>query len=66
MLNTAASVMDNVRIVAAIVVQEGSEGSPVVSDSSRTVPSALGVCVRGVYVCVCVCVSVSIEALTTC
>ena len=36
MLNTAASVIDNVRIVVAIVVQEGSESSPVVSSDSSS------------------------------
>ncbi len=44
-LNTAVSVIDNVRIVVAIVVQERSEGSPVFSDSSIIVTIALGVCV---------------------
>ena len=55
MLNTAASVIDNVRIVVAIVVQERSEGSPVFSDSSIIVTIALGVCVLvmdQVYTCV--------------
>ena len=44
-LNTVVSVIDNVRIVVAIVVQERSEGSPVFSDSSIIVTIALGVCV---------------------
>ena len=35
MLNTAASILDNVEIGVAIVSWEGYEGSPVVSDSSR-------------------------------
>jgi len=35
--------IDNVGIVVAIVVQEGSEGSPAVSDSSSAVSRALAV-----------------------